>query len=460
MKKKKRTILFLDVRKQVIVTFAALAVLLSVGAGYCWEPDMHYGLVKWLAVKAGFSLDDAEIIAAGSESADESCVLSATAVVSAFVCIGRSSEASRHVQQHHFPSDGFVPSPRENREVRPGDLNTMNAGNRWVRQEIAVPGSINFPKTNLNHFGQSLHSLADSWSHQGIPDKPPFPCTDDLVWAHSNKRGGYSSHDADLTHKFVKDTVDTARAINHYLNEYLRNNPQLRAHPGVPWRELEGRVKIFAELKTALEKEKWFKENKDVPLDSYTTYPCFLRKTSLQEHDKICHPSEITSQSTGGSRPDSEVTNFFEAFLRIWIVEGKVDELIKRIVDTQTVTKALMGDGSHEITVKEHLWVRTLLLMWLVPDHGLVNELGHGMPFKAGFRILASETIQKAKLFGNLSDAIHFPGTSLPFLITSINDKSFVATFQFRHTPRDMLTLVASKRTGNWMIVGLSWLAL
>lgn len=85
-----------------------------------WESDMHYGLVKWLAFYSGFSLDDAEIIAAGSESADESNVLKASVVVPLYVCIGNSTEASRHVQQHHFPSDGYVPSSRENREVHPG----------------------------------------------------------------------------------------------------------------------------------------------------------------------------------------------------------------------------------------------------------------------------------------------------------------------------------------------------
>jgi hypothetical protein len=36
-----------------------------------WEKDLHYGLTKWLAYQAGFSLDDAETIAKGAEAPDE-----------------------------------------------------------------------------------------------------------------------------------------------------------------------------------------------------------------------------------------------------------------------------------------------------------------------------------------------------------------------------------------------------
>ena len=54
---------------------AVVVALLLVGApraALAWEHDVHYGLTKWLALKAGFSSVDAEIIAAEDRKVDES----------------------------------------------------------------------------------------------------------------------------------------------------------------------------------------------------------------------------------------------------------------------------------------------------------------------------------------------------------------------------------------------------
>jgi len=250
---------------------------------YSWESDMHYGLTKWLAVKAGFKLDDAEIIAAGAESSDRSSALKASVIVPINICCGKSAEASRHVQHHHFPSDGYVPSPRYSRKVIPGHEYKKNSGNRWVRQEIAVPvitGINGSHNTNLNRFGQSLHPLGDSWSHQGVPDMPPCPnpCPENLVWSHSEERGGWASHDADLTHKYENDSVETAKAIYYYMEQYLIKNPNYGQPELNPWESLEPQVRKFAKMQTALEKRDWFDSHNDVPLSSYNTYPCFFKK--------------------------------------------------------------------------------------------------------------------------------------------------------------------------------------
>jgi hypothetical protein len=67
--------------------------------------------------------------------------------------------------------------------------------------------------------------------------------------------------------------------------------------------------------------------------------------------------------------------------------------------------------------------------------------------------------------FDSIADAIHFPGSSLPFLPIAVDEKAFGpesygALFQFRHTPRDMIALIARRIEGEWKVVGLVWVAL
>lgn len=459
---------------KTFVLSAVLFLFLTVKSTSCWEVDMHYGLTKWLAFKAGFSLKDAELIAAGAESADESNVLKATTVMATFACASRSEEASRHVQQHHFPSDGFVPSERKYREVKPGRIDLKNSGNRWVRQEIAVPCFNTIHETILNRFGQSLHPLTDSWSHQGIPGKGFVTCSENLIWAHSEQRGGSRSHDADITHKYVADAVDLAKTVYYFMGEFLKVNPKISS--GItrrtPWHQLESKVQRFAKAKTALEKKKWFESHPEVPLDSYTTYPCFLRNTTLEGHNEVCEKKEHQVKKDNQRAEwvlerhanTIEVASFFDHFLTNWIVKGKVEEIVSKSMDIEAIKRGQFEGKQESIKMDNNLWVRTLLLMWFIPDHGLVNELGHGMPDRKGFHTLAYEVAGKRRMeFTNLREAIHFPGTSLPYMIvhlgpTWLHNDSFAAIFQFRHTPRDILFLVADKKAGIYKIVGFFWM--
>jgi hypothetical protein len=461
--------------RHILFCLTVLIFLLPKTEVHCWESDTHYGLTKWLAVKAGFSLDDAEIVAAGAESADESKVFEASFIVKYFVCVGRSIEASRHVQQHHFPSDGFVPSPRKERKIIPGEPRNLNGGNLWVRQVINVKSKSKYHNTNLNRFGISLHPLGDSWSHQGIPDKPSIACREDLIWAHSKKRGGWGSHDADITHKYVDDLIASAEAVYHYMGEFLKHYPEYRNKSPEPWNKIKNHVERFAKAKTALDKEKWFDSNHDVPLKSYTTYKCFLRDTNLEDHDKIiCSKKEsqeekLRKQIEGltfkGTREIREASEFFEYFLTNWIIKGRVDNIIKETFNFSAVKNRLIRGYPEWADVNANLWFRALLSMWLVPDHGHVNELGHGMPFpnKKGFETLSYKVIKELKSdFKSLSDAIYFPGTYQPYQIIPLTpDKDglrVASVFRFHHTPRDMLIFIASKVRGRWKITGMSWI--
>src|SRR5262245_16622255 len=106
-----------------------------------WEMDLHYGLTKWLAFYAGFSLDDAEVVARGTQDPDEGKLYPAPSAVFAAACLWRRDEDRvRLVQTYHFPSYGPVPGSPSARSVEPGS--TDNAATTLVEKEIqtVLPG--------------------------------------------------------------------------------------------------------------------------------------------------------------------------------------------------------------------------------------------------------------------------------------------------------------------------------
>ena len=51
--------------RKTVLYFGVIITLVAIRAA-AWEKDLHYGLTKWLAYEAGFSLDDAETVAKGA----------------------------------------------------------------------------------------------------------------------------------------------------------------------------------------------------------------------------------------------------------------------------------------------------------------------------------------------------------------------------------------------------------
>jgi len=459
-----------------ILAFAFPLVLICSAPANGYEADMHYGLVKWLAFKAGFTLQHSEIIAAASESADESSALSAPSLVWRCTCIFQTdSECSRHVQRHHFPTDGLVPSPRMDRYVTPGSLGQTNEGNRWTRQEIKVPYAGRRPETALNLFGQSLHPLADSFSHQDVPGKIPYlACSENHTWAHSENRGGPLSHDADHTFQYPDDAMEAARTIYAYLTELLKvqSSGVARASAPQPWERLKPDVAHFVHVDTADKKKMWFEGHPEVPLESYTTYPCFLSKLSLPSYNTVCPQRRRTQHeqyegpglSISGEGKSREPSRCLRLFLEKWIVQGEDKNLSQEYMDFDAIASGLFGEKRFRLKMDRAVWLDTLLNMWLVPDHGLVNALGHGIPDKKGFKTLAHEVTKKERLkFAHLSEAIHFPGTPLPYMLFPVHEdrspeQGLAAVFQFRHAPRDLVVLIAQKKDRQMKVVGLLWI--
>lgn len=500
-------------RQCLTLGVGCLWLVLTPSTARSWEADMHYGLVKWLAYKAGFSLNDSEILAAGSESADESNVLSATAVMTSTGC--RGTEASRHVQQHHFPSGGYVPSLPKKRTVYPGHYSKENNGNRWVRQEILVSGNAINRKTRLDRFGASLHPLADSWAHQGESDTVSA-CPDDRFWGHPAARGGISlspfakhNHDADLTYKFpeedklLRDATEAAESLYAFMKKFLDKNSHFVNREPEEWEKLTDDVEKFARAEKAYAanddstKQAWFESHNDV-WDTFTTYPCFLQTLNLEgAQDADCSPAkdkkfaEVEKESRGNqpaidSRVPDPVRDLMQRFLTTWIIgEKSIDAIINDFVDVNLVTRELaepilaninaapenLRERKDVRAVEQSLrrareepgpWMRAMLGIWFARDHGLVNAWGHGMPNDKGFAILVEQEFEPLGGFDRLADAIQVPGLPITYLLAPVEPaergERYLTTFAFRHAPRDAIMLVVERIGSDWKISGFYWL--
>ena len=138
--------------------------------GDAWEDDVHFGLSKWLALHAGYDEKAAQLLAERNVEVDEG-ILDARTLVFWYACISRDDTASELVRDNHFPS-GAGPSPPPARAVTPGDNWVFRSARTEIERSTPAPDD---RQDSLRRFGTALHSLQDSWSHQGEPGIP-FAC--------------------------------------------------------------------------------------------------------------------------------------------------------------------------------------------------------------------------------------------------------------------------------------------
>jgi hypothetical protein len=450
--------------KRCSLTVVSLVLCVSTSL-LAWEMDLHYGLTKWLAFQAGFNLDDAEIIARGTQDPDEGKLYPAPSAVFAAACLGRRDEDRvRLVQTYHFPSYGPIPGLPSARSVEPGS--SENAATALVEKEIQTVLPSQPRERTLEQLGVALHPLEDSWSHQGEPDIP-LSCSQQLAYGHPAKRGGWLKHDADLTYLHqVPDTIETAHRTYDKLVAFLANHPKLRDHQATPWNKLEPQVTDFAKAGSKREKLAWFQNQKDVPLSSYVTHPNFLQSINLPDSPRD-KSSLLGAQAVDVSYPQgprdeihapTNVEEFVDEFLTVWIVK-RIPQLALKFMNPNFVAKPFSvnpGSGSSEDIT------RSILDMWLVRDHGMVNLLGHGT------ELSASTWQQFEKLpqieGGSLQSAIVGIGDR-PYEIFPLSEKkdfresdAYAVVFQFRHAPRDAVALILVRdQKNNWSVNGLLW---
>lgn len=458
---------------------AALVVVLLAGSTRAWESDLHFGLTKWLAMKAGFREAEAQQIALGAEWPDLGRYYPAPRAVLESGCLTRDTPTATFVQKHHFPSYAAVPGTASSRAVLPGSID--NGANWWVRHEVSSVLSDAPPMFALHSLGMSLHPLEDSWSHQGEPDIPPL-CEKDLAWSHPEARGGWRKHHADLTYLHETDTVETAGTVYEYLLGFRKSHPGFGDRPPAGWAQLEPEVRKFAAARTKEAKREWFRAQTHVPFANLN----FLNGISLPEGKPSPGPGPAPGPaellpaglSVAVTAPQESETACAEEFVRQFLSRWLIEQDIRgaaALTDLDRVAAGLAADDNKDlqgaVRPQASEWVATVLGMWLIQDHGSVNAAGHGRPERgfADLRGLVEDRSRAARVQPRaLEDAVRSPDGSAPFVLIPMRRnpaddprlRRYAVMLRFRHTPRDVLYLVVEGSERKWRIVGIDWMTL
>ena len=337
-----------------IAVVTAMAGGLFSAASWSYERDVHFGLTRWLAMKAGFSASEADAIATGNSRLDSE-TMETSELPLAFGCFARDKESEAHYRAMHFPADDTQ--------------GAVVAGAPGTQRQIAelVKGPAGKEGAMLSRFGALLHPIQDSFSYAGTPVSLfdiPLPCLQGVSVAPPLLRGGGIGHQADLTFNDVTTVVAMAKATY----ERLKNYPVVdrRQRKSAEWRELEERLLPFARARTKTEKRAWFATEGFAETD-------FLQGISLPDgtdSGRLEWKSEkLPTYPVSGSRqwelPEdlkAPVVRFFEA----WMTGKSVSEWTSPV---RTSEKSVRGDDSRLLDVK--------LKLWRVRDHGAVAGLLH-----------------------------------------------------------------------------------
>jgi hypothetical protein len=374
--------------RPVIVVRIAIALgivaVLSTRNLQGWEEDLHYLLTFWLADHAGFSRADANTIAEGARRYDESTFFSAIGGVF-WAVLTNDYGAAESVRDRHFASDGPLPSPPQRRAVRPNSPSARRAAEAALLQQ----------GDRLLELGEALHSLQDSWSHQGVPDVP-FGVNEQYAFGHPRERGGWLSHSADKTHLHLEDAVATARATYDVMLKYLDTRPRKREHAADPWTKLEGSVREFAGAKNRGEKDRWASRHipEDaraalVPLDGLGRpsllgpgEPAFAA-IGLRYIDVACNGC---SGAGGLPMMPEGLEQTAKSFFDTWVARHDVAGA-RQFFDLPSI-KSLMGSSNIQSDVEVIEWIDRFLTIQLMLDHERIDALGHGDPRSPGYREL------------------------------------------------------------------------
>lgn len=416
----------------------AAMFLAAAPVGLAWEEDVHYLLTFWLADKAGFSRQDADDIASGDQSMDEGSTRAAIQTVLWIVLTG-DQIAARDLQLRHFPHDARLPSPALRRVVAPNN----QAARDSVEKEIRPTNG------SLLSLGEAFHPFQDSWSHQGVPDVP-FNWHADLVSAHPKARGGWRSHDADLTHLHVNEVVDAARETYALMLEFLKKNPKRVDHSSAEWKSLEPLVRDFASASTQDAKAAW--ASKNVPRSAAaasTIANLTLSGRRSFEPFAVSLAPPAKSRSAVAVEPALVVAS--QRFLDDWMVKGDVATAVNTVnwgrLREQFGDDPRAQDRSFVIE-----WCEKFLVMQLAANHAEVNRLGHGDPDAPGFRQFRrnvadanpAEVVRMARVAIDPSD----------FFSTDVaGDGGVGLVLRMASAPHDAVTLVFQRDPAGWRVV-------
>lgn len=362
----------------------ACALLLGMApacGALAYEDDVHYGLTKWLALVAGMTPRDAEIVATGNREIDGGA-LDAVRLVYYNACVGRDKVGSELVRDHHFPSFAKMPGPPATRVVKEGS----NAARTPAEDRIVRPNTNGQEEQdwNLQRFGAALHLFQDSYSHQGEPEIPGllvFRCSSDLAWGHPAARGHWDSHDADLTFKDPATAARMAQGTYDLICSYrarVQKSPCTKSSGAI-----KAAVDRFIAADTKLAKWAWFSTGNEfkasfaceflaeinLPDGTFGDWCPQLSSADVDRSEKLAPQNNPLSPEIAMSRNPAA---FVQAALDTWFVKRDVFSLVNFYLDRDAFKEAnaLSDFGERSINTAAVNKFAT----WLVRDHGMVSS--------------------------------------------------------------------------------------
>ena len=377
----------------VAITFALFtSLVITKLPASAWESDVHYILTFWLATQTGFARSDADDIAKGNQSFDDSIHHAAISTMCYIAATGDQG-AARDLQLKHFPSDAQIPSPPQRRIVSANGPSARAAVEAVLRPTQASTAAL--------ALGEALHPFQDSWSHRGVPDIP-FGVRPQLSCAHPATRGGWRSHNADRTHLHETDAVDMAMETCAMLRRFLDQNPQFRNQPSADCRSLEPAVREFARARTKTEKDAWavkyIAEQRMTPVVAALTLPGSSAPSITQVTTVRVRLGMITNQS-----PPAALIENAQKFLDTWISRndpaGAAEFVDWNELRRQFTNDPVLGESTSLLMA----WCKKFLTMYLVEDHAAVNDAGHGDPKGVGYAELPESPPEQGPYRANLN---------------------------------------------------------
>ena len=446
-------------RLTIILGFAVAAWSLTLPApARAYESDVHFGLTRWLALRADFTESQAQAIALANQRIDAGMIETLELSLE-FACAGSFPAVAQQAQHAHYPSATALPAPATARSVVPG---SAAARAKLTGMALHLNGKEGLM---LGKFGAALHPLQDSWAHQGLASalRPGsfVQCDPTLTAAHPAARGGPDSHSADASARWPADTLAMARSTYEELVRYPAIDGQQRkpAH----WEVLPPLLKGFINASTKTQKRAWF-------LAQAMPDTRFLSGTSLPDGPdpgpldwnglKLLTLAGNTSMQHDAPA-DARV--FVDRLLARWLGAERVETVVADMAAGQPASKPALNTSSAST---RELVAR--LKLWKMRDHGSAAELVHApspltpAQLRSTDRLTSDprallEPIDVAQAVYPLQPAAAVPMPLLPYILRALPESAgaarMMAIAKLRHAPYDTIGWIIERRETGWSLV-------
>ena len=437
---------------------AALALTLPARA-LAYESDVHFGLTRWLALRAGFTESQSDAIALADQRIDGGMIETLKLGLE-FACAGRFPQVARQVQHDHYPSATAVPAPAAARAVVPGG---DSARASLTALAVHLKGKEGLM---LGKFGGALHPLQDSWAHQGVPSELRFGaslhCDPTLAFAHPAARGGPGSHSADASANWPADTLAMAKSTYNELVRY----PAIDGRPRKPaeWDTLLPLLNGFVKATTKTQKRAWF-------VSQAMPDTRFLGGMSLPDgpdpgpldwngRKLLTLPGNASMQHDA----PADARAFVDRLLARWLGAERVEVVVAEMAGAPPSG----GKPSSDTALPSTRELTARLKLWKIRDHGSAAELVHAPSPMTTAQLRAADrlTNDPRALFPptDLSLAVYplqpatpAPMPLLPYILRALPETAgasrMIAIAKLRHAPYDTIGWIIERRENGWSLV-------